>query len=107
MSLKDEKSAKEVMLKTFEELEIYDDPATQKIYPDNKIFIKQCLSEAEGIAEYRRVIEYFEMYSDYQGLGQGTEINTFNVWWRDFLKTGSDVSYDAYLESRGIKRKAA
>ena len=107
MSLKDERNAKEVMLKTFEELEIYDDPATQKIYPDNKIFIKQCLSEADGIAEYRRVIEYFEMYSDYQGLGQGTEINTFNVWWKDFLKTGSDVSYDAYLESRGIKRKAA
>lgn len=106
-SFPDEKRAKEVMLKTFEELEIYDDPGTQKIYPDNKIFVRQCLSEQAGIDEYNRVIKYFEMYSDYQGLGAGTDIETFDRWWTNFFKTGSDVSYDAYLESRGIKRKAA
>ena len=106
-SMKDETIAKEIMLRTFEELEIYDDPATQKIYPDNKIFIRQCLNEEDGVKEYNRVIQYFEMYADFRGLGQGTDIGTFNVWWRDFFKTGSDVSYDQYLKSRGINRIGA
>lgn len=104
-SNKDERDAKNVMLAAFKELEIYDDPVTQKIYEDNKIFVRQCLSEDAGVKEYKRIMEYFEDYADYKTIGTGTEFGTFQNWKANSKRSGSGETYDEYLQRNNITRK--
>jgi microsomal dipeptidase-like Zn-dependent dipeptidase len=103
-SQKDEDNAKRVMLKAFKELEIYDDPVTQKIYEDNKIFIRQCLSEQAGVNEYKRIMEYFEDYADYRTIGTGTDFKTFQGWKQNKRTFNSQETYDEYLQKNKITR---
>lgn len=76
-SIHDNDYKKKVMLKSFQELGLYDDEINKKIYEDNKIFIRTCLTEQEAIDEYKRVVGYFEVYAAYQREGGGAEFNKY------------------------------
>lgn len=79
---------KDIMFKTFEALELFDDEFNKKIYPDNKIFVNTCLSEQEAIDEYKRVIEHFEVYSSYQREGGGADFAKYERFY-NYRKRGA------------------
>ena len=82
------------MLDVFRGLEMYDDPVNKTIYEENKIFVRRCLSEQQAIDEYKRVMQYFEMYALWKQIGSGVNIDKFDIWYRRFRNV---ESFDEWL----------
>lgn len=82
-SITDINYARNSVLELFKAERMFDDEQNEVVYEENKLFLNVCLSEKDGREEYKRVIDYFEMYADWKQIGQGAPIQKFQVWYNN------------------------
>jgi hypothetical protein len=95
-SITDIAYAKDSILELFEREQMWDDEQNQLVYKENKIFLNVCLSENQGKTEFRRVIDYFEMFAEWKQMGQSATIEKFERWYKGKLR--NTMPFSEYLE---------
>jgi hypothetical protein len=96
-SITDIDYARSSIIELFKEERMFDDEQNELVYEENKLFLNVCLSEQDGRNEYKRVIDYFEMYADWKQMGQGADIKKFATWYNNPTLKNS-MTFSEYIQ---------